>query len=88
VEIATVFGVKRAQISLNHTPGNETICVDELASATVVWPAENEGSVTCAIPGHGQPGQEMVSDLMVNDGPLNWDYEGRCGFAAKFDYYL
>jgi hypothetical protein len=86
-EIATVFAVKRAQISLNHMPGNESIRVDELASATVVQPAEYEGSVTCAIPGHDQPGQEMVSDLMVNDGPLNWHYEGRCGFAAKFDYF-
>jgi len=87
-EIVTVFAVKRARISLDHKPGNEYVRVDELASASVVRPAEYEGTVTCAIPGHNQPGQESVSDLMVNDDPLHWRYEGRCGFAAKFDYFL
>jgi hypothetical protein len=44
-------------------------------------------AVTCVIPGHDRDGEELVADeLRVEDGPLVFDYEGTCGYAATFSY--
>lgn len=82
-----VLGVKRARIELDHTPGRERIRVEALASANAKRKAEFDGTITCAIPGHNHPGQEWVSNLAADDAPLQWRYEGRCGFATNFDYF-
>jgi hypothetical protein len=39
------------------------------------------------IPGHDQPGEELVADeLRVDDETLGFEYQGNCGYAARFDY--
>jgi hypothetical protein len=44
-------------------------------------------TVTCVIPGHEQAGEELVAEhLRVDDGALRFEYEGNCGYAARFDY--
>ncbi len=48
--------------------------------------ANYDGSISCAIPGHDHPGTEYVASLTMNDGPLQWNYEERCGFATDFAY--
>ncbi len=48
----------------------------------------SEAGVTCGIPGHDRPGEELVHDLLtVTDGPLDFKFRGRRGFAATFDYH-
>jgi hypothetical protein len=48
--------------------------------------AGNE-AVTCVIPGHDREGEELVADeLAVDDGPLAFQYQGTCGYAAPFAY--
>jgi hypothetical protein len=43
--------------------------------------------VTCLIPGHHQPGTEVIVDeLVARDGPLDFEFSGRCGYASRFDY--
>jgi len=43
--------------------------------------------ISCGIPGHDHPGQEVVAETMrVDDAPLQWDVEGQCGFVTDFDY--
>ena len=45
------------------------------------------GPVSCGIPGHDRPGEEVRTEVMrVSDRPLDWDVAGRCGFATTFDY--
>jgi hypothetical protein len=85
--IATIFDVERAKISLVHEPGHETIRLGELATSAVARRAEYDGQVTCGIPGHDHPGTEYVASLAVHDGPLQWDYEERCGFATDFHFH-
>ena len=85
--IREVYGVRPAHIEVAHERGLQRIRVGEevtvLARATF---ASNEG-VTCGIPGHDQPGEELEHEtLKVEDGPLHFEFHGRCGFAAKFDY--
>ena len=81
-----VIASRRAAIRLDHKKGEETITVRDYATAAVERPAEYDGTVTCAIPGHSHIGQESVSRSVVRDGRLDWSYEGRCGFATVFDY--
>ena len=45
-------------------------------------------TVTCVIPGHHQPGEEVVAEeLKVDDGPLSFEFQGNCGYASDFDYH-
>jgi hypothetical protein len=85
--IATVIDVERAKISLVHAPGKEAIRVGRTGASAVVRRAAYEGQVSCGIPGHDHPGTEYVASLAVHDGPLQWDYEERCGFATDFHYH-
>jgi len=85
--IVNVLAVRRADIALDHTRDRERISVREFASAEVEKLADFEGTVSCGISGHDHPGQESVARSRVADGPLAWAYEGRCGFAAGYDYF-
>jgi hypothetical protein len=85
--IADIIAVRRAELSLNHSKDGEWISVRDFAAAAVERRADYEGTVTCSIPGHEHFGVESVSRSSVNDGPLAWTYEGRCGFATEFDYH-
>ena len=84
---STILGIKPADIRVDHTAGSETITVESLASAAVVRDYEHENRVSCGIPGHEHPGQESVSNLSVQDAPLNFSYSERCGFATDFAYW-
>jgi len=85
--IATVLDVQRAKISLVHERGHETIRVGQLGASAVARRAEYDGQVTCGIPGHDHPGTEYIASLAMHDGPLQWDYEERCGFATDFHFH-
>ncbi len=85
--IEQVYSVKRARIELSHVKNKEYIKIGSLASAKTSKPFPSQVGVACAIPGLDQPGQEIVADhFRVKDGPSDWDFEGRCGFATKFSY--
>lgn len=84
--IATILDVDRARIWLSHERGRETIRVGGLGGSAVARRADYDGSVSCGIPGHDHPGIEYIASLSMHDGPLQWDYEERCGFATDFAY--
>ena len=43
--------------------------------------------MSCVIPGHDRSGREVVAELLsVEDGPLGFEFSGRCGYEANFDY--
>jgi hypothetical protein len=85
--IKEVYGIRPAAIEISHERGRERIRAGDaiLVTARAVFPSE--AAVTCGIPGHGQQGEELVHDtLKVKDGGLDFEFHGRCGFAASFDY--
>ena len=44
-------------------------------------------TVSCVIPGHGTPGEELITDeLVVEDAALRFAFRGTCGYGATFDY--
>jgi hypothetical protein len=85
--IALVHRVRRARISLSHEPGEWSIGVEGHVRVDAHQLVPCDELVTCGIPGHDRPGQELVADrLVVTDDPLSWEMSGRCGFTIDFDY--
>jgi len=86
--IGQVYAVKPAQIELDHRPQHRSIRAGDFVVVRGATPvASARGAVSCGIPGHDHPGEEVRTELMrVADPPLGWDVVGRCGFASEFDY--
>jgi hypothetical protein len=85
--IGTVHHVRRAAISLDHTPRRWRIRAETFVSVTASRPVDAPAPVACGIPGLDRPGQEVISDeLLVADEPLGWELRERCGFATDFRY--
>jgi hypothetical protein len=85
--IGTIHHVRPARIALSHERRRWRIRADAYVSVWAVDPVDADGAVSCGIPGHDRPGQEVVSDeLRVDDAPLSWDVRERCGFASDFHY--
>jgi len=91
--IGEIYAVRAARIALDHTTNHESMSAGSavragaLVSARTERPAQSAGAVSCGIPGHDRPGQELVMDVFrVADPPFNWEVRGRCGFAADFAY--
>ena len=78
---------KRRQIDLVHTMGRQKIRAGSYVTVQASGLVEAEGPVSCGIPGHDHPGQELWTSVQhVDDEPLRWELSGRCGFASDFDY--
>jgi len=85
--IGEVYGVRRARIELDHEPRRWFMRADDFVTVSAREVVPSELAVSCGIPGHDHPGDELQAETMrVNDEPLGWDVQGRCGFASDFDY--
>lgn len=85
--IGEVTAVRSARIELDHTPGRERARAGGFVRFSAATPAPAGEAVTCGIPGHDQPGQELIAEtLSVDDEPFRWSFSGRCAFASNFDY--
>jgi hypothetical protein len=85
--IGEVVAIRRARIALDHTPGRERARAGGWVRFATAHRVPTAEPVTCGIPGHDRPGQELVAEtLAVDDGPFQWTFQGRCGFAGDFDY--
>jgi hypothetical protein len=84
--IADVHVVRRAAIELDHRPGRWFMRASDFVLVRATDPVHSDEAVSCGIPGHDHPGQEVHADMHVTDDPLRWDVRGRCGFASTFDY--
>jgi hypothetical protein len=83
---SNLVAVTPAEIEIDHTPRRQWFRVRDAVSVRISGPAD-QGTVTCVIPGHHQQGEEVIAEeLTVNDGPLQFAYQGKCGYAASFDY--
>ena len=85
--IGEVYAVRIARIDLDHRPDREAMRVGEFVSARTATPVLTDQPVSCGIPGHDRPGQEIIAaHFQVAEGQLRWDVRGRCGFATDFAY--
>jgi hypothetical protein len=85
--IVEVFGIKSATIELDHTRAREKIEVAPFLTVRTREAVQHEFPVSCGIPGHEHPGQEIVADVFrYQDGPYDWTLHGKCGFSTDFAY--
>ncbi len=85
--IGEVYAVRPAKIELEHRPRRWLIRASDYVSVRATEPVSSDLPVSCGIPGHDHPGEELRTELMrVEDHPLRWEVHGRCGFASDFDY--
>jgi hypothetical protein len=85
--ITKVYAVRPAKIELEHRPRRWLIRAGDFVTVRATVPVPSELPVSCGIPGHDHPGEEVRTDLMrVADDPLRWEVHGQCGFASDFAY--
>jgi hypothetical protein len=85
--IVEVHAVRSAGIALDHTRAREEIDVAPYLTVRTREVVTHDFTVTCGIPGHDHPGQEMRAEIFrYEDGPYDWEFRGRCGFATDFSY--
>ena len=85
--IGEVYAIRTAKIELEHSPNQEWMEVKGFVAAATAHPNATDLPVSCGIPGHDRPGQEIVADYFrVDDENLRWELNGRCGFATDFVY--
>jgi hypothetical protein len=85
--IAEVHAVRSARIELDHTKNKETIDVPPFLTVKTREPVAHPFTVSCGIPGHDHPGQELVAEIFrYADPPFDWEFRGKCGFATDFRY--
>ena len=82
-----LLGVEPAQIELDHTPRRQWFRIRDRVTVTVAGRYSGDETITCVVPGHEQPGEEVIADeLKVTNEDFEFRYTGVCGFAARFDY--
>lgn len=85
--ISEVLFVEPAEIEIGHDAGGQHILVHGHVEARARGRYETDLTVSCGVPGHDRAGYEVVMDVLeVKGGPLDFRFEGRCGFVATFDY--
>ena len=79
--------VRPVAIEVSHEPRRQRLRVRDHVTVRIRDRYAGLQTVTCVIPGHEQPGEELVAgELRVSDGPLQFEFAGNCGYAARFDY--
>ncbi len=82
-----LLGVRSSKIEVDHTPRKQWLRAGTATTVRVSGPMESPEQVTCGIPGHERHGEELVVEvLQLDDGPLQFEFEGNCAYAADFDY--
>ena len=85
--ITEVLSVAQAELEVVHDRGRQEIRAGDAVSVRALSTYPSTEAVSCGIPGHDRPGDELVHQLLrVSDPRLQFEFHGRCGFATTFDY--
>ena len=84
---SSLVAVRPVDIEVDHTRRRQRLRIRDRVSVRIRDRHAGGETVTCVIPGHEQPGEELVADeLRVEDGPLGFSYRGVCGYGSRFEY--
>jgi hypothetical protein len=84
---STLVAVRPARIELDHAVRKGWFRLQDYATVRIAGPVDDAATVTCLIPGHHQAGSEVIVDeLRAADGPLDFEFSGRCGYSCRFEY--
>ena len=81
---ATFSASNRRRSSSTTRPRRQWFRVRDVVTVRISGPYEGDETITCVIPGHEQPGEEIVADeLSVDDAPLRFEYAGRAAGSPR-----
>ena len=84
---SSMLAVRSVAIEIDHTPGRGWFRAGSQVSVKIREPVGKQETVTCVIPGHDRSGREVIAELLsVEDGSLEFELSGSCGYEATFDY--
>lgn len=82
-----LVAVRPVAIEVDHTRRRQRLRIRDRVSVRIRSRYDGDETVTCVIPGHERAGEELLADqLVVEDGPLEFEYRGVCGYGATSDY--
>jgi hypothetical protein len=82
-----LVAVRPVAIEVDHTRRRQRLRIRDRVSVRIRSRYDGDETVTCVIPGHERGGEELLADqLVVEDGPLEFEYRGVCGYGATSDY--
>jgi hypothetical protein len=82
-----LVAVRPVEIEVEHTRRRQRLRIRDSVSVRIRDRYDGGETVTCVIPGHERPGEELVAnELAVEDGSLAFRYRGVCGYGSTFDY--
>jgi hypothetical protein len=82
------LGWRPAAVEIEHSPGRGWFRAGEQVTLRVRAPVEDQEPVTCVIPGHHRTGSELYADVLsVAEGPLSFEFSGRCAYESTFEYW-
>jgi hypothetical protein len=82
-----LVAVRPVEIDVDHTQRRQWLRIRDHVSVRIRDRYDGSEAVTCVIPGHERTGEELVADeLVVEDGTLEFNYRGVCGYGSTFDY--
>jgi len=84
---SALAAVRPVEIEVSHEPRRQWLRVRDHVTVRIRDKYAGPETVSCVIPGHEQRGEELIADeLRVADGPLQFEFQGNCGYSARFDY--
>jgi hypothetical protein len=84
---SNLLGVRAVAIEIDHTPGKGWFRAAGTVNVRIREPVPDQEEVTCVIPGHHRDGRELFADILqVEDGPLDFELNGVCGYESTFSY--
>jgi len=87
LNIVEVHSIRPAHIELDHSANRQMIDVPPFLTVRTRESVLHDFTVTCGIPGHDHPGQEIIADVFrFKDAAFDWEFRGKCGFATDFSY--
>ena len=82
-----LVAVRPVAFEVDHTRRRQRLRIRDRVSVRIRDRHDGDETVTCVIPGHERAGEELVADeLVVEDGPLGFNYRGVCGYGSTFEY--
>jgi hypothetical protein len=84
---SNLVAVRRADIAVEHVRTRERLRIRDHVDVQIRDRYQDQGTVTCVIPGHDRSGEELVTErIAVEDEELSFRFEDVCGYASTFDY--
>jgi hypothetical protein len=81
------LAVRSAPIEIEHSETRGWFRAGKQVTVRVGERVADQEPVTCIIPGHHRQGHEVHGEVLeVDEGPLAFGFEGRCGYWSTFSY--